>query len=93
VLNHVPAAALDLLNGSAIHEGDLLKKLTVVATSAALALSLPAASVADHGERHGPKNPCPAKSQGKANAKGHDKKAKQDRGKGRKCGHRQSTPV
>jgi hypothetical protein len=81
------------MNGFAIHEGNLLRKLTAIATSAALALSLPAASLADHGERHGPKKPCPTKSQGKANAKGHDKKAKQDSGKGRKCGHRQSAQV
>ena len=63
-------------------------KLSALVVAAALALSAPAATLADHGERHGPKGPCPAKSKGKAKAKGHDKKAREDRGKGRKCGHR-----
>ena len=62
-------------------------KLSALVVAAALALSAPAATLADHGERHGPKGPCPAKSNS-GKAKGHDKKAREDRGKGRKCGHR-----
>ena len=64
-------------------------KLSALVVAVALALSAPAATFANHGERHGPKGPCPAKAQsGKKNAKGHSKKAREDRGKGRKCGHR-----
>ncbi|MDP8943681.1 MAG: hypothetical protein M3N16_06130 [Actinomycetota bacterium] len=65
------------------------RKLAAVTAAAAVALSAPGISAADHGQRHGPKPPCPAKSKsGKKLAKGHLKKAKKISGKGRKCGHR-----
>jgi hypothetical protein len=64
-------------------------KLSALAVAAALAAALPATSLADHGQGHGPKGSCPAKAQsGKKKAKGHSKKAREERGRGKKCGHR-----
>jgi hypothetical protein len=65
------------------------RKLAVLALAVALAFSAPATSLANHGQSHGPQGSCPSKAQsGKKKAKGHSKKAREDRGKGRKCGHR-----
>jgi hypothetical protein len=67
----------------------MIRKLSALAVTAALAVSLPATSLANHGQGHGPKGSCPSKAQsGNKNAKGHSKKAREERGRGRKCGHR-----
>ncbi len=59
-----------------------MRKLTAITAAMALALSAPAAALADHGERHGPKGPCP--TVGKQEGKGPKKPAKN--ANGRKCG-------
>jgi hypothetical protein len=59
-----------------------MRKLTAVAAATALALSAPAAALADHGERHGPKGPCP--TLGKQQGSGPKKPPPNNNG--RKCG-------
>ena len=64
-------------------------KLSALVVAVALALSAPAVTFAVPGQGEGPKGPCPSKAQsGQKKAKGHSKKAREDRGNGRKCGHR-----
>ncbi|HLL86781.1 MAG TPA: hypothetical protein VK387_05680 [Thermoleophilaceae bacterium] len=59
-----------------------MRKLAAILAGLALAVSAPAAALADHGERHGPKGPCP--TVGKQQGNGPKKTPKNN--KGRKCG-------
>jgi hypothetical protein len=59
-----------------------MRKLAAITATTALALSLPAASLADHGQRHGPKGPCPTVGK----TQGHGPKKPPKNTNGRKCG-------
>jgi Spy/CpxP family protein refolding chaperone len=60
-----------------------MRKLTALVAALALTLSAPAASLAAHGQPHGPKPPCHKSADGQVKAKGKPQNAPN---KGRKCG-------